>query len=115
MAFPRAVEKAIQKLQSLPLFPSEPRPGIATEAYKTSSVLAYTLSHIPLGTVRPLKIICIGAGFSGLAFAREVETGNLKNVDLTVYEKNSEVGGTWWENRYPGYISFPYHGDGMLI
>lgn len=23
-------------------------------------------------------------------------------VDLTIYEKNQDVGGTWLENRYPG-------------
>jgi cation diffusion facilitator CzcD-associated flavoprotein CzcO len=39
-----------------------------------------------------------------LAFAREVEEGNLPNVSLTVYEKNASVGGTWYENRYPGYV-----------
>ena len=26
----------------------------------------------------------------------------LKNVELTIYEKNDGFGGTWWENRYPG-------------
>ena len=102
MAFPQAVTEAIQRLETLSSFPLEPGPGIATEAYKSTSPLAYTLSQVPLGTTRPLKIICIGAGFSGLAFAREVETNQLQNIDLTVYEKNSEVGGTWWENRYPG-------------
>lgn len=106
MAYPQAVNEAIEKLKTLPNFPPEVGPGIATEAYKTSSPLAYTLSQLPQGTPRPLKIICIGAGFSGLAFAREVETGALKNVDLTVYEKNSDIGGTWWENRYPGYYPF---------
>ena len=102
MAFPQAVAAAIQKLKALPSFPSEVGPGIGTEAYKTTSPLAYTLSQIPFRTARPLRIICIGAGFSGLAFAKEVETNKLQNVNLTVYEKNSEVGGTWWENRYPG-------------
>ena len=26
----------------------------------------------------------------------------MKDFGLTCYEKNSEVGGTWYENRYPG-------------
>jgi hypothetical protein len=25
-----------------------------------------------------------------------------ENVELAVYEKNAEIGGTWYENRYPG-------------
>lgn len=26
----------------------------------------------------------------------------MRNIDLQIYEKNEGVGGTWWENRYPG-------------
>lgn len=26
----------------------------------------------------------------------------LRNIDLTVYEKNEEVGGVWFLNKYPG-------------
>jgi cation diffusion facilitator CzcD-associated flavoprotein CzcO len=26
----------------------------------------------------------------------------ISNLDLTIYEKNPEIGGTWYENRYPG-------------
>jgi hypothetical protein len=79
-----------------------PERGEATEAYKVSDELAYAISRLPLGTARPIKAIVVGAGFSGLAFAREVETKRLANVQLQVYEKNASVGGTWFENRYPG-------------
>lgn len=82
---------------------SAPFLGEATEAYKGRDEVAYALSRVPLGTRRPIKVIVVGAGFSGLAMAREVETGHLQQVDLTVYEKNASVGGTWYENRYPGY------------
>lgn len=27
---------------------------------------------------------------------------HFSNYSLTVYEKNSEISGTWWENKYPG-------------
>lgn len=47
---------------------------------------------------RPLKVIYIGAGISGICasimFPKYVPT-----VDLVVYEKNADVGGTWFENR----------------
>lgn len=75
-----------------------------TAAYKDKDELAYALSFYPLGTKRHLKVICIGGGFSGLCAAKAVETGKLSNVTLTVFEKNAEVGGTWFENRYPGYV-----------
>ena len=48
---------------------------------------------------RPVKIICIGAGFSGvLAGIRFPQ--NVKNLNLVIYEKNPNLGGTWFENRY---------------
>ncbi|KAF2494600.1 FAD/NAD(P)-binding domain-containing protein [Lophium mytilinum] len=51
---------------------------------------------------RKLKVIVAGAGCSGLDLAHAVETGVLKNIDLKIYEKNAGLGGTWYENRYPG-------------
>lgn len=86
------------------ILPSSVSPGEATEAYNGVDNIAYNISRLPLGAPRALKVICVGAGFSGLAFAREVERGHLPNVSLTVYEKNASVGGTWYENRYPGYV-----------
>ena len=41
----------------------------------------------------------IGAGASGLAAAYRLRQAG---VEVTVYEKNAEVGGTWLENVYPG-------------
>ena len=50
---------------------------------------------------RHVRIICVGAGASGLLFAYKLQR-SFSNFDLTIYEKNEEVGGTWWENKYPG-------------
>ncbi|KIW84914.1 hypothetical protein Z517_00302 [Fonsecaea pedrosoi CBS 271.37] len=50
---------------------------------------------------RPLKVICIGAGISGLCLAYKMIRG-LEKFSLTIYEKNKDIGGTWLENRYPG-------------
>ena len=80
-----------------------PGPSGATSAYKEIDDLAYQLSQVSLFTARPVKVLCMGAGISGLSFANAVKTGQLANIDLTIYEKNSSLGGTWWENRYPGY------------
>lgn len=47
---------------------------------------------------RRMKVICIGAGFSGvLAGIRFPQ--RVPNLDFTIYEKNPEVGGTWYENK----------------
>ena len=56
----------------------------------------------PIHSERHVKIICIGAGASGLLLAYKLQK-HFNNYSLTIYEKNSEVSGTWFENRYPGY------------
>ena len=79
----------------------EPLPIDATAAYKKYP-LAYELSKIPFLTPRRLKVIIAGAGASALSFAHEVQTGVLQNIDLEILEKNKGLGGTWFENQYPG-------------
>lgn len=79
----------------------EPLAGDHTAGY-ISDPVAYAMSRVPMRTPRAIKVICAGAGFSGLSFAHEVAVGNIPNCELRVYEKNSTVGGTWFENRYPG-------------
>ncbi|KAI9745057.1 MAG: hypothetical protein M1818_001335 [Claussenomyces sp. TS43310] len=55
----------------------------------------------PLYSERPMKILCIGAGASGLVFAYKLQR-SFEKFELIVYEKNKEISGTWYENRYPG-------------
>lgn len=95
-----AARKATECFQSLR--PDPPKPGGATEAYRERDALAYVLSQVPMLTPRPVKIIAAGAGFGGIALARAVEVGQIPGASLTVYEKDAGIGGTWWENRYPG-------------
>ncbi|KAL2817987.1 hypothetical protein BDW59DRAFT_129793 [Aspergillus cavernicola] len=62
-------------------------------------------------TPRKLRVVCIGAGFSGLTMAYKLKHERpLDYVDFTIYEKNTEVGGTWYENVYPGVgCDIPIH------
>jgi hypothetical protein len=60
---------------------------------------------------RPLRVVIIGAGISGImACVRFVQ--RIPNLELCIYDKNADVGGTWFENRYPGcacgMIYFPH-------
>ncbi|KAF1345486.1 hypothetical protein BDV97DRAFT_302849 [Delphinella strobiligena] len=50
---------------------------------------------------RPVKVIVIGAGYSGIYHGIRIPE-RIKNCELVIYEKNAGVGGTWYENRYPG-------------
>lgn len=53
------------------------------------------------GAKRGLKVIVIGAGASGINFFKRAEE-QADNLDIVCYEKNTDIGGTWLENRYPG-------------
>ncbi|KAJ3509197.1 hypothetical protein NLJ89_g5349 [Agrocybe chaxingu] len=57
--------------------------------------------HIPIHNERHMKVICIGAGASGLLLAYKLQR-SFENFELTLYEKNADVAGTWYENKYPG-------------
>ncbi|ETS85705.1 hypothetical protein PFICI_03730 [Pestalotiopsis fici W106-1] len=55
----------------------------------------------PVDYSRPIKVICIGAGVSGILTGIRFPQ-HIDNLDLVIYEKNQDLGGTWYENRYPG-------------
>lgn len=48
---------------------------------------------------RHFSVVVIGAGMSGLAAAYRLKQAG---VPFVVLEKNPDVGGTWFENSYPG-------------
>jgi hypothetical protein len=52
---------------------------------------------------RKLRVACVGAGASGLCTAYKMEKMLVPGSwELTLFEKNPQFGGTWYENRYPG-------------
>ncbi|KAL2395806.1 FAD-binding monooxygenase tazF [Exophiala dermatitidis] len=53
------------------------------------------------GSHKKMRIAVLGAGVSGLNFFKFAEE-RLKNVEIICYDKNPDIGGTWYENRYPG-------------
>lgn len=48
---------------------------------------------------RCLKVLVIGAGMSGILTGIRLSQAG---VDFQIVEKNTDVGGTWFENTYPG-------------
>lgn len=61
----------------------------------------YRIRETRLGTRRPAKVILMGISAAGIDFAHSV-VDKMDNPELQIYEKNSDIGGTWLENRYPG-------------
>jgi 4-hydroxyacetophenone monooxygenase len=66
----------------------------------------------PIDSVAPavkqrFHVVIIGAGMSGLLAAIRLKQAG---IPYTVVEKNAEVGGTWYENTYPGCrVDSPNH------
>lgn len=71
---------------------------MTTDFLESSGSMPYRPINSPR---RKLKVICIGAGASGLLVAYKLQR-HFDDFELVVYEKNSEISGTWYENRYPG-------------
>ncbi|KAI0030965.1 FAD/NAD-binding domain-containing protein [Vararia minispora EC-137] len=61
----------------------------------------YALPDFAVDEYRPLKVICIGAGYSGIIAGIRFSQ-RIAKLDLTIYEKENGIGGTWHVNRYPG-------------
>ena len=51
----------------------------------------------PAGTPR---VIVVGAGFGGIAAAVKLRQAGIET--FTIYESSPGIGGTWWDNTYPG-------------
>ncbi|KAG5789094.1 hypothetical protein H9Q69_011843 [Fusarium xylarioides] len=54
---------------------------------------------------RKLKVVCIGAGYAGLMLSYQYKHGDSpleQFMDLKIYERNDDIGGTWLVNKYPG-------------
>jgi len=64
-----------------------------------STDLPYVVEETILGNPRQLKVVCIGAGASGLDLAYKLKR-NMRGIDFQIYEKNAGLGGTWLENTY---------------
>lgn len=50
---------------------------------------------------RPIRVVIIGSGLSGIIASIRLRQ-RISNLELCVYDKNEDIGGTWFENRYPG-------------
>lgn len=48
----------------------------------------------------PRRVAVIGAGFGGIAAAITLRRAGF--TDIAVFEASDGIGGTWWQNRYPG-------------
>ncbi|KAK2672805.1 FAD/NAD(P)-binding domain superfamily [Fusarium oxysporum f. sp. vasinfectum] len=93
-----------QTMNNRPVLDQKPtvdKVGDGSTAHANAVHETFTCKDAPVENQRPLKVRVIGAGYSGVYLGIRIPQ-RLRNIDLKIYEKNEGVGGTWWENRYPG-------------
>lgn len=81
--------------------------GVETNGHINVSLSEYT---VPLNdqyafTPRKLRVVTVGAGFSGLIMAHKFQhrfPEMQEFVEHTIFERHSQLGGTWLVNTYPG-------------
>ena len=74
--------------------------GVIRRIIHTFSVLFFPKTRFNDECDKTHDIAIIGAGMSGIAMAVNLQKRGFNN--FKIFEKYPEVGGTWYENRYPG-------------
>jgi cation diffusion facilitator CzcD-associated flavoprotein CzcO len=80
-------------------------PG-ATDAVRRAAAFAVErLSGLPMqapaaDATRRHRVLVLGAGMSGLCTAIQLKRAGIH--DFVMLEQSTGLGGTWWDNRYPG-------------
>ena len=67
----------------------------ATYVNGTKEDAPWLLHQAPVENQRPLKVIVIGAGYSGIYLGIRLPE-RLRNCEIVIYEKNAGMGGTWY-------------------
>lgn len=84
--------------------------GIGLESITSKNPMVSVFdSDEPLYARKKIRAVCVGAGMSGLGLAHKLQVEHHATtdypegwVDYQIYEKNDDIGGTWYENTYPG-------------
>lgn len=73
-----------------------PAPAVAACGIENS----YEIREEPIHARRPIRVVCIGAGYSGILMGiiwnHRMQN---RNAEFVIYERNDDLGGTWLENR----------------
>ncbi len=54
-------------------------------------------ANVPVSNV---DVLIVGGGFSGICMGIKLIEAGMRS--FLILEKSEDIGGTWWDNRYPG-------------
>ena len=105
VALPEPDEDLIVRMLSVSM--AEPVPAEYGQFTAAQLGQVKFLDHEPVASPDDFSVLIIGAGVSGLCAAINLQ---MLGINFQVVERNSTVGGVWWENRYPGAgVDTPNH------
>ena len=105
IALPEPDEDLIVRMLSVSM--AEPVPSEYGQFTAAQLGQVKFLDHEPVASPDDFSVLIIGAGVSGLCAAINLQ---MLGINFQVVERNSTVGGVWWENRYPGAgVDTPNH------
>ncbi|WP_235747937.1 flavin-containing monooxygenase [Nocardia coffeae] len=82
-------------------------PMLSLELARRAAPHAPALALEPVEAPEGFSVIVIGTGIAGIAAAEQLED---MGVDYVILEKQSQAGGNWWQNTYPGAgVDTPSH------
>ncbi|TVY91713.1 putative sterigmatocystin biosynthesis monooxygenase [Lachnellula willkommii] len=95
-------------VSTVPTVDSEPALGekapinsSSTSPVEQRSASKFELEDHPIDIKPKIRVAVIGAGLAGIT-AGVLLPVKVPGIDLTIFDKNADVGGTWFENIYPG-------------
>jgi cation diffusion facilitator CzcD-associated flavoprotein CzcO len=62
--------------------------------------MSETFTRDPNASEISVETLIIGAGFSGICMGIKLREAGMNS--FLIIEKSADIGGTWWDNRYPG-------------
>jgi cation diffusion facilitator CzcD-associated flavoprotein CzcO len=62
--------------------------------------MSETFRSDPNASEISVEVLIIGAGFSGICMGIKLREAGVNS--FLIIEKSADIGGTWWDNRYPG-------------
>ncbi|TFD45982.1 NAD(P)/FAD-dependent oxidoreductase [Cryobacterium frigoriphilum] len=82
-------------------------PMLAEELGRRSALGDRRIEAPPLAAPTGYKVIVIGVGVAGIVASHYLEQ---MGVEYTIFERQPEAGGNWWQNTYPGAgVDTPSH------
>ena len=97
-AVPSLPQDIVQTTHATASHASQTNGAYAVNSSSNGTTFNFVLHDTPIENFRPIKVIAIGAGYSGIYCGIWIPE-RIRNAEPVIHEKNAGIRGTWYENR----------------